>query len=228
MLPEYGRTMYSLTDRPIAAAVGVIFALLVVRFFVNGYRHRKLFRSLPGPPHSWLWGHLRVLGEVKDSLPPRVHPHVLPHHLQREHDLGSYFYLDTWPITDSMLAVIDPELAQDVTVKHSIPKHPSLAELMVHIAGEGDLVSSEGAHWKTWRSILNPGFAASHLMTLAAGIVDDSLVFVEILEEHAQKQDVFRLEEAATRLTVDIIGKVVLYVLALTQYKYDLEANKAQ
>lgn len=47
-------------------------------------------------------------------------------------------------------------------------------------------------------------------MTLVPGIVDDSLVFAEKLTEHAEKGEVFRLEEDATRLTVDIIGKVTL------------------
>ena len=57
---------------------------------------------------------------------------------------------------------------------------------------------------------MNPGFAASHLMTLAPGIVDDAVVFTEKLAEHAEKGEVFRLEEDATRLTVDIICKVCL------------------
>lgn len=36
------------------------------------------------------------------------------------------------------------------------------------------------------------------------------MVYVEKLTEHAQKQELFRLEEDTTRLTVDVIGKVVL------------------
>lgn len=47
-------------------------------------------------------------------------------------------------------------------------------------------------------------------MTLVPGIVDDSLTFTSILTSHADSGAVFRLEEAATRLTVDIIGKVTL------------------
>jgi cytochrome P450 len=57
---------------------------------------------------------------------------------------------------------------------------------------------------------MNPGFAASHLITLAPGIVEDVIIFTDKLAEHAEKGEVFRLEEDATRLTVDIIGKVCL------------------
>ena len=68
----------------------------------------------------------------------------------------------------------------------------------------------EGTEHKTWRAIFNPGFSSAHLMTLVGGIVDDSMVFTEILGRHAKKQDIFPLEEATTKLTVDIIGRVVL------------------
>ena len=131
--------------------------------------------------------------------------------------MGNYFYMDLWPLADSMLYVLDPDIAQQVTVDHSTPKHHGIADFMMHLSGPGDLVSSNGAHWKKWRGILNPGFAASHLMTLAPGIVDDSIVFAEKLTEHAEEGEVFRLEEDATRLTVDIIGKVALDIQLGTQ-----------
>ena len=47
-------------------------------------------------------------------------------------------------------------------------------------------------------------------MTLVDGIVDDSLTFMDMLAEHAEAKDIFSLEEAATRATVDIIGRVAL------------------
>ena len=49
-------------------------------------------------------------------------------------------------------------------------------------------------------------------MTFVSGIVNDAIVFTDILSKHAEAQDWFPLEEATTRLTVDIIGRVVLYV----------------
>ncbi|KAL8904983.1 MAG: hypothetical protein Q9171_006852 [Xanthocarpia ochracea] len=41
-------------------------------------------------------------------------------------------------------------------------------------------------------------------------MVVDTVRFTEILSDHAAKRDVFKLEDAAMRLTVDIIGNVVL------------------
>lgn len=44
------------------------------------------------------------------------------------------------------------------------------------------------------------------------GFIDDSIVLTNILGEHAEKQDISSLEETKTRTTVDIIGRVVLWV----------------
>ena len=71
-------------------------------------------------------------------------------------------------------------------------------------------MSMDGPEHKRWRAIFNPGFSSAHIMTLVDGIVDDSLIFMEILGRHAKEQGIFSLEEAATRATVDIIGRVVL------------------
>lgn len=54
-------------------------------------------------------------------------------------------------------------------------------------------------------------------MTLVPDIVDDGVVFTAKLSEHAERGEVFRLEEDATRLTVDIIGKVALDLQLGTQ-----------
>lgn len=109
-----------------------------------------------------------------------------------------------------MIIPLVPEMALQFTVSNNPKKSPREADFLVPLAGELNMVSTNGEVWKKWRSTMNPGFQAAHLMTLVPGIVDDALVFCEILEEHARKGDVFRMEDATTRLTVDIIGKVVL------------------
>ena len=47
-------------------------------------------------------------------------------------------------------------------------------------------------------------------MTLVPYIVDASMVFYEVLCGKAETGELFQLEEYATRLTIDIIGKIVL------------------
>ena len=81
---------------------------------------------------------------------------------------------------------------------------------MQTISRGDDIVSSDGPLWKTWRSAFNPGFSVSHIMTMMPGIVDDVATFARILHEKAVTNELFRMEHLATRLTVDVIGRVVL------------------
>lgn len=118
--------------------------------------------------------------------------------------------MDTWPFGYPICAIIDPEVANQVTVQHSLPKHGALAKVIWPLTGTKNLVSMNGPEHKRWRAIFNPGFSNAHLMSLVDGIVDDSLVFADILAKHADANDIFSLEDATTKATVDIIGRVVL------------------
>ncbi|KXT14485.1 hypothetical protein AC579_841 [Pseudocercospora musae] len=202
--------MLELHIKLVATAICAITLAYSGRFFYIGYRIRKRHKTLPGPPHSWILGNLRVMGEVAMSLPRRVHPHVFPTFVRRKHQLRSFFYVDVWPFGDPFIAVMDPDICQQFSVEYQTLKHPSLKTFIEPLCGKDDMVSSDGAKWKKWRSMFNPGFSTQNLTTVVPGIVDDCLIYCEILSERANTQHIFRLEEASTRLTIDIIGRVVL------------------
>ena len=144
------------------------------------------------------------------SLPKNVHPHIMMHELRLKYKLPCIFYIDTWPFGHPICVIVDPDVAYQVTVQTSLPKHAAVEESIWPLAGTKNIVSMEGAEHKRWRTIFNPGFSNAHLMTLVDGIVDDAVLFAEILGKHADEGDIFSLEEAATRMTMDIIGRVVL------------------
>lgn len=132
------------------------------------------------------------------------------HYFRTQYKLPPVFYLDTWPFADPICAIVDPDVAYQVTVQNSLPKHKAIPEAIWPLTGEKSLVAMDGLEHKRWRAIFNPGFSSAHLMTLVDGIVDDSMVFMDILGRHDEEQNIFSFEEAATRATLDIIGRVVL------------------
>lgn len=144
------------------------------------------------------------------TQPFRVAPQSLFIFVKEKYNLGDIFYVDNWPFGPPICVVSDPVFGDQFTVKQSLPKHPLTSDFVEPLAGRTNLVTAEFQEWKTWRSAFNPGFSASHLMTLVPGIVTNVSIFCDILREHARKNDLFRLEKHATRLTIDIIGKVVL------------------
>jgi len=169
-------------------------------------KQRVLLNALPQPPSAGLFGRLKILGDITKEYPKELHPHSYLHIVRETYGLGDVFYMNAWPLGYPMLAISHPQIAEQALLQ---PKHESLSGYLSPITGAHSLIYMEGKEWKKWRSIFNPGFSHSHLMTLIPGIVEDSLVFCDILQEHARKADVFRLEELATRVTVDIIGKLL-------------------
>ncbi|KAL8711127.1 MAG: hypothetical protein Q9225_007178, partial [Loekoesia sp. 1 TL-2023] len=116
-----------------------------------------------------------------------------------------------------MLVIIDPVAAAQVTIQNSLRKHPSTQDYVYPLLGDKNLATLEGKEWRMWRAIFNPGFSSGHLMSLVGGMVSDTVLFTKILADYATQGKIFQLEEAATRLTVDIIGSVVLDMPLLAQ-----------
>lgn len=166
----------------------------------------------PQPPMGNIWlGHLQVAGECQKLFPPARHVHNWQHYIRKKYNLGDYFYLDWWPVGPRWLFIADPELAsQYVTTTQSLPKSPLVKDYLDIFLGKSNMVALEGDDWKRIRSMFNPGFAANHLMTLVPYIVDSTMVFIDVLDKKAKNKELFEMEEYATRLTIDIIGKVVL------------------
>ncbi|KAK4905209.1 hypothetical protein LTR66_017830 [Elasticomyces elasticus] len=107
----------------------------------------------------------------------------------------------------------DPEMiAEYITTKQSLPKSPLETGYMNKFLGDNNLVSIEGHHWKSLRSMFNPGFSAQNVLTLTDTIVDASLKFCDVLRAKAKTNEHFQFEEYATRLTIDIIGRATFDV----------------
>ncbi|KAL8905085.1 MAG: hypothetical protein Q9207_002859 [Kuettlingeria erythrocarpa] len=145
------------------------------------------------------------------KLPKDAHPHYLPDQLRRCYpELGPIFYLDAWPFITLTLVVASPDTLAQITTAHVLPKFPAIKDFLYPLANGKDLVSMDGAEWKYWRNMFNPGFSASHLMTLVPDIVRETTVFCDILQENAEKKDIFRMKALTDNLAMDVIGKVVL------------------
>ncbi|SMR54016.1 unnamed protein product [Zymoseptoria tritici ST99CH_3D1] len=191
-------------------AVGLVAVALLIRFFQRLHFHRSLMKGLPGPPHSYLFGSLLSVGKVMVTRPSNAAPQTLLPAIRDYYDLPDVYYFDPWPMGPPVMAISNLKLYQEFVIKHSIPKHPLVAEFMENFGGQSNLVSSEGATWKRWRSVFNPGFSNSHIMSQVSSIVDVAQTFCEIMNDHAKNNTIFRMETATTKLTVDVIGKIVL------------------
>ena len=125
-------------------------------------------------------------------------------------ELGPVYYLDTWPFGPQMLIVASPSSLYQVTQEHSLAKYHAMKTFLQPITDGLDIVTMEGQAWKKWRGIFNPGYSASHLMTLTSAIVEETSKFCDILQTHVQSQKIFRMKDLSDYLALDIIGRAVL------------------
>ena len=92
-----------------------------------------------------------------------------------------------------------PRVSQLLLGKQPCPAHTDCPQEYHHVVepltGPSNLLLSEGAEWKKQRAIFNPGFSIQHLMSQVPIIVDILQNFVKVLEQHAEKEEIFRVEE---------------------------------
>ncbi|KAJ8131544.1 hypothetical protein O1611_g2083 [Lasiodiplodia mahajangana] len=219
--------MLALSSPILPAAVAVAVSAVVGRFFYQGYIHRSRVRSLkaqglPILPHSLILGHLLVLADFTRLHHPDVNIHVF--HTWLIENCKKYFpghdrpppvvYLDLWPVSSSLAVVNDPVVASQFTISKNLPKIGMVKQYIRPLTSSIDIFCAEGAAWKTWRSILSPGFSNRNLITMVPEIVEEVAVFVDELKKTVGRSGtwgpVFQLEPKTINLTFDVICRAVL------------------
>ncbi|KAM5349453.1 hypothetical protein ACJ41O_005958 [Fusarium nematophilum] len=209
-------------DVPWTLVVRTIAILLLAglsRFFYLLHKVRSTFRALtakhgiPIMPHSYIWGHLPILGGILAKYPSDISGSNVPAILMQEYPeicKPGLVYLDTWPFSYPMLAVFHPDMMAQFCQDPSMPKHELLGREFGLLSQGMDLPSQEGQEWKTWRSRFNPGFSARNIASLVPGFVEEVQVFKNHLKMMAGSGQVFKLEIQAMKVTCDVIARAVL------------------
>ncbi|KAL3478468.1 cytochrome P450 [Aspergillus californicus] len=179
------------------------------------YRHRRQINRLrnqgvPMPAEwNWITGHLLVLKKYVDCIPPDANVALATKELAFEFPNTEIFLMDFWPVYPALWMVFGPEVAHQVTTTYNLPKSDIVAAFMKPITDGPNLVSMSDGEWKIWRSVFNPGFSAGNMTELLPGIIDSVQTFCDQLRARVDT-GVFCLENLTTRLTMDVILKVVL------------------
>lgn len=165
-------------------------------------------------PHSYLWGHLIEIGKLVAENPQGISGLYVPFLLaQKFPEAGKYgvLYMDSWPFAPPMLAVWHPEMqAQFMQDKMSRPKHEMMIREFYPFTQQKDLLTQEGAEWKMWRAIFNPGFSMKNILSFVPKIVEEIRDFKTWLKSVEESGQPATFEVPTMKLTIDIIGRVAL------------------
>lgn len=193
--------------------------------FLQLYNARMLARSyqrrgLPvAPNHNFLFRHLLYLKSQIDALPPNAHYQYAFGDIGRKHFVKEgCFYLDAWPITGLIMVNFSPHVAfQSLNTSGTIAvTRPSLLpRFFKPIAGGPNLFDLRENEWRPWRAVFIKGFNTEQVSSLIPGMVKETQVYCKTLERLAEKGETFSLDATTLRLTMDLIGKTILYVQLL-------------
>ncbi|BFZ64074.1 hypothetical protein YB2330_005212 [Saitoella coloradoensis] len=198
------------TGENVLSAIAVLILAQMVVFGWKLRTDRAKFRGRPGPPHSFIWGHLAAMGAIAKS---DHHPDEVFQDFANKY--GDVYYLNLWPMAYNMMIITDPDVADNLA-RSMVPKSPTYHESDALI-GKHSILTMEGDEWKKLRKIFNPGFSYRNLEPLIPAIMEETQVFVEKLESLAKSGEVFKMNEEVTALTIDVIGRAILSVRLHTQ-----------
>ncbi|KAI1471371.1 cytochrome P450 [Daldinia caldariorum] len=182
---------------------------LILNFVCNLYRHRRVFKDLPKPPHSFLWGHIKLMGEISNQLPPNCHIQILPTTIAQKYGLKGIWYLNLWPIADPEVVLTDPDLMDSVQVARVFNQHRLAQDVLTSVLGEDVVAAANGPVWKKLHNAMAPAFLPSHVRTLAWLIAEETVVFRGTLKRLARSNQAFSAEHELSKLIFDVVGRVV-------------------
>ncbi|KAF2429661.1 cytochrome P450 [Tothia fuscella] len=173
------------------------------------YTHRKWFQDKPGPPHSLLWGHLKVMGDAAATMPPNTHPQAYMTSIAQKYDLEGIFYLDLYPASVSMVVLTEPTLMDHIAITKPLRVHPMAEELLSPMLGTNIIAAANGAVWKMLHKAMAPAFNWGHVRGLTGLFVEETLEFRRALDKLAESEELFSMEDVSAKLVFDIIARVV-------------------
>ncbi|KAI0121744.1 vera protein [Xylariales sp. AK1849] len=208
-------------------ASSLLLGFMVLKFLYGGYQWRMKFRALrdmniPIIPHSFIWGHLIILGQFAASFPADISGNMLSIWLVTnwktlfpdQKRCPDVIYMDVWPVGRPMIFTLHPKLSAQYTQTRSLPKDVTEKDFLRPLTQNKDIVSADGELWKQWRARFNPGFSPRNIVALMPAVMEDVMVFLDVLASLAGEDgglgEVVQLERLTTNLTFDIIGKAML------------------
>ncbi|KAI7786122.1 hypothetical protein LA080_004506 [Diaporthe eres] len=198
---------------PLLAAI----AVLVLTFTYRRLRYIRFqqYAHFPQLPSSLLLGHLKAFGEFMKASKPDAHPDMAMIAMSKALGRPPLMFVDMRPLNDPLVVVGDPEIADQLTKASKVfptspPKSSRSLDRLSYVLGATSIFSLHNQEWRRLRSRFNPGFAPQYLITFVPDILDKGLIFLERLDSLCETGEAFDLMDYTSRLTFDIIGKVVM------------------
>ncbi|KAB5513517.1 cytochrome P450 [Coniochaeta sp. 2T2.1] len=188
-----------------AHAVCLAAASLVVAGVVRLFTVRRFYRGLPGPPHSLLLGHLKIIGEYMQRLPPGSHVQAAITQIQQDYNLPDIFYLDLWPFGPRFVVCSGADAAAITTTVSTFPQSKLVFDVLGPTIGTTFIEVTNGSLWKDLHRVFAPSLTPLSVKGYHDGIVDEAAA----LHGRLQDVDVVDLNYELGKFTFAVVCNVL-------------------
>jgi hypothetical protein len=166
------------------------------------------------PHHGFFFGHMLLVKDVmsmllRDSDIILTMSEICRRFIPQQ----GICYLDMWLLSDTLVLVSSPALAQQAA--HTNPalatERPSEVRDYLHpIAGGPNHLDLPETELKPQCAVMNKSFGAAHVLSLVPDIVAECLVFRQTLLGYTQRGELCFLNITTLRLTSTFVGHLIL------------------
>ncbi|KAE9378397.1 cytochrome P450 [Stipitochalara longipes BDJ] len=166
--------------------------------------HRRRFKDLPKPPHSFLFGHLLLFFNVARQLPKKAPIAIVISRIQTQYQLPDLFYLDMWPVTGGFMVTGDRTVANQFL--NDYPRHPLVLKeaLQPLVGGNRGLVSPDLSEWHSSRTTMRSVFSIINVQRFVPTMAQYSMQLRKALLQRAKAGKAFPMIEPIEKWGADL------------------------
>ncbi|KAG6021417.1 hypothetical protein E4U41_002489 [Claviceps citrina] len=191
--------------------LGSVLVLIASTLLWNLRAHRQRFQSLPKPPHSFFFGHIRLFSKLSKQFPERPPIAAVFSLIQDQYNLPDVFYIDLWPLLPEPFLITGSPAVADCFL-NDYTRHPFILEgsLQPLVGGSRGLVSPNLVEWHDSRSAIRVAFSGNNVMHFLPDMAEYSLLLRQELFRHATTARRFPLIETVEKWGADLTFRFLL------------------
>lgn len=203
---EMAWTVLIFASVTLASLLLLAFASFSLYVFCQHWR----YRHIPGPPRDGFFtGNIPFIRNEKKRVPGRGMSEIW----FNWHKTYGPVYI-TWIFHIPVVILSDPDSTKKALVTLNLPKARRIYSALSYVFGQrgtgrGILTEIDHGVWRKKRAMLNPAFHRTYLMNLMDAFNSVGDEFMKKLGQLADGKTPVRMTDEFSRVTLDIIGKVI-------------------
>lgn len=175
---------------------------------LNEQRRFYTENDLPQPPHDWLWGHAKLMGEYASKI-TGDYLQASWTQMKFDHKLPEVYYVDMWPFGPEFIMCTDADSMAFSTTTQVYEQADVVTDFFRRDVGETFIEASNGPVWKELHQMLAPGLTPGAIKTYHDHILDETKKLHERVRVHAQSGEVVDLADEIGKYPFAVIWNVM-------------------